>query len=606
MIVHPGRLGAGFSRRARGRAGATAACVIGVACLLFVPIAVQAQRANGQTTDGLAIARKAAKALSKGQLPAAVMLYTEALNDKRLSNDRRSIILTDRGVVYARLNQPKRAIADFNSAVTLFPEYAAAYNNRGAFLVSLGAIEEGIKDFDRALVLAPGYVAAWNNRAAAHAKADRYYAAIADYGRAVKLAPSLAEPLTGRARIYMKQARPHAALRDLSRALGNDNRFALGYRVRAEARMELQEYEAAAEDLSRAIAFNPTDAQAYLLRGRAYMKEKRFDAALKDFTRLVEINPRSAEGFRARGNVNILLDDFDQAERDLARAIEIEPRNPLTFAYRALMYKKRDQPELGAQEIRKALAIDSENAVVLWAKGELEEARTMMAEAAESYRKALAVDPQLEMAQLGLRRLGLDVPDATTRLPGKGVAGWHIELRGTRYEAINPQYPDLRVPIEMAGKGQPKLLGWEERKAPFKGIGLLRFSVGEAPSGSTSAEMEIIAILDTRNETLVSLEPHKHGKAVARWTWQDGAVNVAAIDGLTSTHQLRQIAKPVAAATTPSRRSRRARRRYDSNGTPRWAPWADNTSRPRARSSPRRRGRARRRPKTLFDLILGN
>lgn len=564
------------------------------AALFIAPICAQASE-----IEGLQKARQAAISLSKGQLSEAIALYTEALADKRLTNDRKAVILTDRGVVYGRLSEPDKAIADFNEAVTLFPENAATYNNRGAYLVSLGAIDEGIKDFDRALVLAPGYVAAWNNRAAARTKTGHLYAAIDDYTHAVRLAPNLAEPLTGRAHVYLTQARPNAALRDLSRALQNDSRSAVGYRARAEAHMAMQLYKEAAQDLSRAIAFDPVDAKAYLLRGEAYLRSKNADAALKDFSKVVELDPHSADGFRERGNVNVLIDEFDAAEQDFARSLELDPRGATTYAYRALMYKKRDQAELGAQEIKKAVRLAPDNAIVLWAKGEIEEARGLPDEAIESYRKALAGDPELEMAQLGLRRLGQDPAPDTVSLPESSGEGWQVVAQGTRYFAVNDEYPKLKVPLEMAGTGQPRILGWEEKDGALKGIGLLRFEAGKVAGAVT----EYVAILDLRGDNVVAIEPQRRGKDVSTWRWEDGQVTVTAVDGLTSVHALRRIVKPPRPETVSAARGDAGRRRARSSGTPDWVPWGDTHRSGPSRTTSRRRGR---RPKTLFDLILGN
>lgn len=566
--------------------------------------------AASDEVDGAGLARKAAEALAKGQLTEAITLYTDALRDKRLTNDRKGVILTERGVVHARLNDPARAIADFNQAATLFPENAVTYNNRGAFLVSLGAVDEGLKDFDRALLLAPGYVAAWNNRAAAHARSGRRYAALADYTRAIRLASSIAEPLVGRAHIYLAQARPWAALRDLNRALRNDQRLAAAYRARAEAHMALRRYEDAAQDLSRAIAYEPVDVKAYALRGLAYFKSKDLPAALKDYAKVVELDPRNAHGYRERGHINILLDDFDAAEQDLTRALELNARDAIAFAYRALMYKKRDQAELGAQEIVKAQKLAPDHAVVLWAKGEIEEARGLADEAVESYRKALAADPDLEMPRLGLRRLAQDAPAAAIELPKSGGKGWRVYLEGTRYVATHPEYDDVRVPLEMAGAGRPKVLDWTVKSEPFDDVGLLRFSAGVVPTEKGDQAMEYVALLDLKSGQVVSLEPDKLGTVAAQWRWaENGQLTVASIDGLTTTHALRQGARPEptpAPVASVGSGPRRPRRQTDAGGVPTWAPWADNR-RPSARSRGRRTTSSRRRkPKTLFDLILGN
>ena len=134
---------------------------------LFV-VGLGAGSAFAQSESGNARTREAAAALVRGNVDQAITLYTEALEDKSLSNDRRATILNDRGVAYARRQQNKEAIEDFNRAIQLYPEYAAIYNNRGNVLLGLGAVREALKDFDRALVLAPGYAAAYSNRAGAY------------------------------------------------------------------------------------------------------------------------------------------------------------------------------------------------------------------------------------------------------------------------------------------------------------------------------------------------------------------------------------------------------------------------------------------------------
>ncbi|MFX8785947.1 tetratricopeptide repeat protein, partial [Acinetobacter baumannii] len=55
----------------------------------------------------------------------AINLYTEALEDRTLPNDRRATLYNDRGVAYARLGRHREAIEDYNRAVHLSPEFAA-------------------------------------------------------------------------------------------------------------------------------------------------------------------------------------------------------------------------------------------------------------------------------------------------------------------------------------------------------------------------------------------------------------------------------------------------------------------------------------------------
>ena len=47
-------------------------------------------------------AREAGAAMARASFDQAIALYTEALADKTLPNERRAILLTDRGVAHAR------------------------------------------------------------------------------------------------------------------------------------------------------------------------------------------------------------------------------------------------------------------------------------------------------------------------------------------------------------------------------------------------------------------------------------------------------------------------------------------------------------------------
>lgn len=189
-------------------------------------------------------------------------------------------------------------------------------------------------------------------------------------------------------------------------------------------------------------------------------------------------------------------------------------------------------------------------------------------EAAESYRKALAADPDLSMAQLGLERLGLDVAPAAVPLSGLGKSGWVVLLEKGRFFASNESYPGLRVPLEMAGKGQPRILAWELRDETYKGIGVLRYAAGTVPGVKAPVETEYAALLDVRSGAILAVEPHRRADAVSRWSWNDGSLTVVALDGLTTVHTFRRAAAPRPATTATGGVRPRVRETSRRRGTP--------------------------------------
>ena len=136
----------------------------------------------------------------------------------------------------------------------------------------------------------------------------------------------------------------------------------------------------------------------------------------------------------------------------------------------------------------------------------------------------------------------------------------------------------------MLGKGEPRILEWDLKAAPFAGIGLLRFHAGTADAPRGPEEIEQIAIVDVQAGTVVGVETQRRGSRLAKLTWDDGKLFIASADGTSDEFQLRGQAKTAAAPPPPPKRYAGEQK------SPTWQPW----------------GGGGRKPKTLFDLLFGN
>jgi hypothetical protein len=154
-----------------------------------------------------------------------------------------------------------------------------------------------------------------------------------------------------------------------------------------------------------------------------------------------------------------------------------------------------------------------------------------------------------------------------------------MSTKGRQFVATNEQFPKLSVDIEMMGKGQPRILEWEVKKAPFAGIGVLHFHAGTIEGPRGPEEIDQFAVLDLQSSAVVSVETQRRGAKLAQLTWDEGKLVVASADGTREEYQLRQ-GKPKEAPLP----------RKVAEPKP-WSPWGDQ------------RGR---KPKTLFELLFGN
>jgi tetratricopeptide (TPR) repeat protein len=536
--------------------------------------------ASAVGADDPASAREAGLALARGQIEQAIALYGTALQDKTLPNERRAVLLSDRGVAHARLQKPKEAIEDFNRAIQLYPEYAALYNNRGNVLLALGAVREAMKDFDRALLLSPGYAAAYSNRASAYLRTGEIALALADYNKAIALVPVNPAAFTGRGRVHLGARRPDSAIRDFSRAASFDARFGAAYSARAEAKSMLDRHDEAVEDFSRAIAFDARNAELYVLRGGAYLAAGNSAAAVKDFSTAIDLNARHALAYASRGLAYAKAAAYNEALNDFARAVELEPRSVKAFAYRAWTYRQT-QPELALKDAERALKLDADSAETYWARGAIEEAQGRGTEAVAEYAKALAIDPRMKDARLALQRLGA-APPIEEEIVGAGRDRWKVFARWPQYVASSDQFPRLKVDIEMLGKGQPRILEWEVKTAPFANIGVLRFHAGVVDGPRGAEEVERVAIVDLQSNAVLAVETDRRGGKKGQLTWDAGKLLLASADGPSEELALRAEKKEA----PPKRVSEKPK-----DG---WAPWGTWGSSGKGK------------PKTLFDLLFGN
>jgi hypothetical protein len=111
------------------------------------------------------------------------------------------------------------------------------------------------------------------------------------------------------------------------------------------------------------------------------------------------------------------------------------------------------------------------------------------------------------------------------------------------------------------------------------------------PGAMGPEEVEQVAILDLDNNSVVGIEPHREGKKVANWTWQDDRVVVASVDGATDEFILRA-----------GRQRDGDPRRYTSSdsGGGGWMPWGQLDSSAQYDRRPRKRSK----PKSIFQLFF--
>ena len=235
--------------------------------------------------------------LLRGSARAASGDYERALEDYSRAVDRKGsipdstlfVVYYNRANTYVNLNKFEEAIADYDEAISLKPDWAGVFNNRGNSKDALGRHDQAIADYNEAIRLNPDYAEAYLNRGLAKAELQQYDEAIADLDHAIHLKPDWAE----------------------------------AYRNRGAARGALERYADAITDFDLTIRLSPDYAEAYSLRGLAKDALRRHDEAIADYDKAISLNQDLTDAYLYRGITKATLDLKDEAKKDFETALEL-------------------------------------------------------------------------------------------------------------------------------------------------------------------------------------------------------------------------------------------------------------------------------------------
>ena len=174
-----------------------------------------ASRDEDDATRAVALVNRAALLARDGKSDQALADYNLAI---KLNPD---FILARhyRGVLLAQARKTDEAIADFDAVIKAKPDFAAAYDERGSLLWQKGERERSMADYDMAVKLDAKNARAVFNRAAALTANGDDKRAMADFDTAVKLDPNFAEAFIGRGNVWAKLKEPRKAIVDYDAAL---------------------------------------------------------------------------------------------------------------------------------------------------------------------------------------------------------------------------------------------------------------------------------------------------------------------------------------------------------------------------------------------------
>ncbi len=217
------------------------------------------------------------------------------------------------------------AIADYDKAIGLNPDYADAYINCGTVKILKGDLEGALADFDKAIELNPDYAGAYNNRGNAKLHKGDQDGAIADYDKTIKLNPDYVKAYINRGNAKSDKDNQDGAIADYDKAIKLNFRYAGAYNNRGNIKGRKGDLDGALADYDKAIELEPLDVGAYNNRGITKYRKGDPDGALADYDKAIKLEPGDALSYYNHGIIKSDKGDLNGAISDFDKANEFNP-----------------------------------------------------------------------------------------------------------------------------------------------------------------------------------------------------------------------------------------------------------------------------------------
>ena len=278
---------------------------------------------------------------------------SEAVASLRAS---RASLQVELGNLLSAAKEYEAAIASFDQALKIKPDYYQAWRNRGNALDDLGRLEEAVASFDQALKIKPDNYQAWNNRGYALMNSGRLEEAVASFDQALKFKPDAHKAWNNRGYALMNLGRLEEAVASFEQALKIKPDDHKAWYNRGIALFNLGRLEEAVASFEQALKIKPDCHEAWNNRGVLLCDFlKRPEEALASFEQALKIKPDCHEAWNNRGNALGNLRRLEEAVTSYDQALQIKPDYHEAWYNKACSYAIQGNVEQAIENLQEAI-----------------------------------------------------------------------------------------------------------------------------------------------------------------------------------------------------------------------------------------------------------
>lgn len=295
--------------------------------------------------------------MDRGEVSSAIAHYNEALRiDPNFADAHNAL-----GVALLGQNKVNEASGHFEQALRIKPSFREAQSNMGIVLARQGRPGEAISYFTRALESRPGDEQLHENIGLAYAEMGHMGDAIAHFSEAIKIKPDFAEPHVQLGNIFLQRGEADRALAHYREAIRIKPGSADAHTNLGICLMNKGLVQEAAAECREALRLNSAMPEAHYCLGNILVQTGREDESIDQYEQALRLRPAYAEAHNNLATVLINKMQDKEALVHLTEAIRIKPDYADALSNLAIALINTGHEKEAIQHLRRVLVLQPDN-----------------------------------------------------------------------------------------------------------------------------------------------------------------------------------------------------------------------------------------------------
>ena len=298
--------------------------------------------------------------------------------------------------------EPDKAIAQYQQALQIKPDYAWADNNLGSALLQKGKLDEAIIYFQKTLTITPDSAEAHINLGNALLQKGNADEAITQFQKVLQLKPGFAEAHISLGMALFQKGQVDEAITQYRQALQIKPDYAGASYNLGNALLQKGEADEAMACFQKALQITPDNVNAHIGFGNALLQKGQVDDAITQFQAALQLTPDNEQAHNNLGNALLQKGRENEAITQFQAALQLTPDNEQAHNNLGNLLLQAGQLDDAIIHYRKALQIKPDNAKAHNNLGIALFQKRRVKEAVAQYQAALRITPDYAEAHNNL------------------------------------------------------------------------------------------------------------------------------------------------------------------------------------------------------------